>query len=72
MNRPPSSQMMIANGIRIAVSLANAANENQMSTGEDAGASMSLFRKYASKPQKINPAAGKSTCASELWAKKTG
>src|SRR5580700_1551166 len=55
-----------ASGARIAVSFVKAATENQ-SAVETACPST-----YAASPQKVKPAAARSTCASELCAKKTG
>src|SRR5579863_1449443 len=61
-----SSQSNNASGARMTVSLANAASENH------AAARHRRFSTYASKAQKVNPAAARSRWASELWAKKTG
>src|SRR5947199_2292488 len=55
-----------ANGARIAVSFAKAASENQMAIARGRSS------RYAHSPQKVSPAAARSTCASELCAKNTG
>src|SRR5580658_3606490 len=61
-----SSPANNASGARIAVSFANAANENHTA------ARHRRFSTYASKAQNVNPAAARSRWAKELWAKKTG
>src|ERR1700733_5406291 len=65
-NCAANSHTIKASGAKTAVSLTSTANENHTATRH------CRFSTYASKAQKVNPAAARSRWANELWAKKTG
>src|SRR3954466_13067103 len=66
MNRERNSHPNNATGARMAVSFDSAASENNIAVPHGRSSI------YERSPQKVNPAAARSTCASELWVKKTG